>query len=138
METNDKYIEGLKEKRAQAIKDWDRETYVKTTRKLGYDIGEVPWLAQEPKEKEDLEEIVLEERGKIGSISLKADKNKEFVEIMNSTSSQNIKQSYTRRKLKRVLGKLKREGYETNYDPDMNTTELWNCYFKDRRAILNL
>lgn len=136
METNEEYIEGLKGKRAQAIAEGDRETYIKTTLELGYDIGEVPWLAQEPKEKEDLEAIVLEEK-KIENTSLKVDESKS-IEIMNSRSLQNIKQSSTRRKLKKLLGDLKREGYVTNYRPDMNTTELWDCYFKDRRAILNL
>lgn len=139
METNEGYIKELKEKRAQAIKDWDRKTYIETTEKLGYDINEVPWLAGEPEEKEGfLEEIVLEGCGKTKDISLKVDKNKEFAEIMNSKSCQNIKQSYTRRKLKEVLGKLERAGYDTNYSPNMNTTEMWVCYFKDRRDILNL
>ena len=137
MEDNDKYIEGLKEKRAQAIRDWDRETYIKTTAKLGLDLGEVPGLVVEPEERENLEKIVLEERGKIENIPLKVDKSK-FVEIMNSRSGQNIKQSNTRRKLKRVLGMLKIKGYETNYSPDMNTAEMWTCYFKDRRNILSL
>jgi len=135
---NESYIANLKEKREQAIKDWDRETYVKTTGKLGLDLGEVPDLAKEPEEKEDLEEIVLEEGGKIGNISLKTDKNKKYVEIINSRSFQNIKQPKTRQKLKGILGSLKRKGYETNYSPKMNLTEMWNCYFEDRRAILSL
>ena len=137
METNEEYVEGLKEKRAQAIVERDRETYIKTTLELGYEIGEVPLLVEEPKEKEDLEEIVLEESGKIEDNSLKTD-NSEIVEIVNSRSLQNIKQSKTRQKLKGILGSLKRKGYETNYSPNMNTTEMWNCYFEDRRHILSL
>jgi len=137
METNEEYVEGLKEKRAQAIVERDRETYIKTTLELGYEIGEVPLLVEEPKEKEDLEEIVLEESGKIEDNSLKTD-NSEIVEIVNSRSLQNIEQSKTRQKLKGILGSLKRKGYETNYSPNMNTTEMWNCYFKDRRHILSL
>ncbi len=127
----------LEEKRAQAIVEGDRDIYIKTTVELGYDINEVPWLAGEPEEKENLEEIILEERGKIGNIPLNVDKSK-CVEIINSISCQNIRQSHTRRKIKQVLGKLKIEGYETNYSPDMNTIEMWACYFKDRRDILSL
>ena len=132
-----KHEQNLEEKRAQAIVEGDRDAYIKTTLELGYDINEVPWLAGEPEERENLEKIVLEERGKIRNISLKVDKSK-FVEIINSTSCQNIRQSNTRRKLKRVLGMLKIKGYETNYSPDMNTAEMWTCYFKDRRNILSL
>ncbi len=135
---NESHIANLKEKREQAIRDWDRETYVKITGKLGLDLGEVPNLAKEPEERDDLEKIVLEESGKIGNISLKTDKNKEYVEIINSRSLQNIKQPKTRQKLKGILGLLQRKGYETNYSPNMNTTEMWNCYFEDRRAILSL
>ena len=135
---NESHIANLKEKRDQAIRDWDRETYVKITGKLGLDLGEVPNLAKEPEERDDLEKIVLEESGKIGNISLKTDKNKEYVEIINSRSLQNIKQPKTRQKLKGILGLLQRKGYETNYSPNMNTTEMWNCYFEDRRAILSL
>ena len=129
--------QNLEEKRAQAIVEGNRDVYIKTTLELGYDINEVPWLAGEPEEKENLEEIVLEERGKIGNISLKVDKSK-FVEIMNSRSRQNIEQGQTRRKLKKILGELKRKGYGTNYSPGMNTAEMWTCYFKDRRDILSL
>jgi len=129
--------QNLENIREQAIVERDREKYIQTTLELGYDIGEVPWLAGEPEEREDLEEIILEEE-KIENVPLKVDKNKEFVEIMNSKSFQNIKQSYTRRKLKKLLGSLKRKGYETNYSPNMNTTEMLGCYFKDRRDILNL
>ena len=135
---NESHIANLKEKREQAIRDWDRETYVKITGKLGLDLGEVPNLAKEPEERDDLEKIVLEESGKIGNISLKTDKNKEYVEIINSRSLQNIKQPKTRQKLKGILGLLQRKGYETNYSPNMNTTEMWNCYFEDRRHILSL
>ena len=133
---NEVYIANLKRQRKQAIINSDRENYIKTTLELGLDLAEVPYLAKEPEEKEDLEEIVLEER-KIENIPLKVDKSK-FVEIMNLRSCKNIKQSYTRRKLKEILGKLKRKGYETNYSPNMNLTEMWNCYFEDRRAILSL
>ena len=140
METNEEYVEGLKEKREQAIKEGDRESYTKITLELGLDLGldlgEVPDLAKEPEERDDLEKIVLEE-GEIENIPLKVDKSK-CVEIMNARSFQNIKQSCTRRKLKEILGKLEGAGYETTYSPKMNTVEMWNCYFKDRRVILNL
>jgi len=129
--------QNLENIREQAIVERDREKYIQTTLELGYDIGEVPWLAGEPEEREDLEEIILEEE-KIENVPLKVDKNKEFVEIMNSKSFQNIKQSYTRRKLKKLLGSLKRKGYETNYSPNMNTIEMLGCYLKDRKDILNL
>ena len=134
---NEVYIANLKRQRKKAIINSDRENYIKTTLELGLDLAEVPYLAKEPEERDDLEKIVLEEGGKIEDNSLKTDNN-EFVEIINSRSLQNIEQSYTRRKLKGVLGKLKRKGYNTDYSPNMNTTEMWNCYFEDRRHILSL
>lgn len=85
-----RYDQNLERKRAQAITEGDREKYIKTTSALGYDLNEVPWLAGEPKEKEDLADLVLAEGGEMKNISLKADKNKEFVEIINSKSYQNI------------------------------------------------
>ena len=66
------------------------------------------------------------------------EKDLEYYDIITSKSYQNIMQGQTRRKLKRVLGRLKKERYETNYSPNMSTTEMWDCYFDARKDILNL
>jgi len=130
--------QNLEKTRAQAIVEGDSDTYIKTTLELGYDLKEVPWLAEEPKEKEDLADIVLAEGGEMKNISLKTDKNKEFVEIINSKSYQNIIQGPTRQKLKRIIGDLKRKGYDTPYSPDMDTSGILRCYLNARRDILKL
>jgi len=86
----------------------------------------------------NLANLVLAKGGEMKNISLKADKNKEFVELINSISYQNIMQGQTRRKLKGVMGKLKRKGYDTLYSPNMDTSEMWGCYLNARKDILKL
>ena len=82
--------------------------------------------------------LVLDKGGDMKNISLKADKNKEFVEIINSKSYQNIIQNPTRQKLKRIMGDLKRKGYETPYFPNMDTSDILRCYLDARKDILKL
>jgi len=82
--------------------------------------------------------LVLDKGGEMKNISLKTDKNKEFVEIINLTPYQNIIQNQTRQKLKRIMGKLKRKGYDTLYSPDMDTSGILRCYLNARKDILKL
>ena len=86
----------------------------------------------------NLASLVLDKGRKMKNISLKTDKNEEFVEIINSRSYQNIIQGPTRQKLKRIMRELKRKGYDTPYSPDMDTSDILRCYLNARKDILKL
>ena len=137
METNEEYIKGLKEKRARAITERDGIMYIQTTEALGFDLDEIPGLADKGYDQMALEQNPSKNTGGLEA-SLESDKKAKWVGIINSTNYFSIRQGPTRLKLKRVLGKLKKAGCDTKYDPKMNTSEMWGCYFKDKKNILSL
>ena len=137
-----RYEQNLIKKREKAIKESDGVNYVLTTLSLGFNLDEVPGLAEEGYAQMALDTKKSMDTGGLEEISLELDKElKEqlkFTKIMNSTSYKSIMQSKTRLKLKRVLGELQRAGYEIDYSPDMSTSEMLNLYFPARKDILNL
>ncbi len=130
-----KYERNLEEERAEAILERDGLTYIKTTAALGLDLNEIPDLAEEGYAQMEIEKN--QSRKSLENIPLVSDEESEFVRIINSKSLHNILQSKTRLKLKGILGRLKKAGYNTNYSPSMNTSEMKRCYFEARKDILN-
>lgn len=132
METNEEYIKNLEKKRAQAISEGDRETYVKTTLELGYDIGEVPWLAEEPEEKEDLEEIVLE-NGIGKSLSSKL---KRLYDIVNRSFSElQSGERISPKEYKQRLSELKKAGWPVKRYSEMRRREVKSCFSRVQQKI---
>ena len=137
-----RYEQNLIKKRERAIDEKDGVAYIQTTLELGYDLDEIPGLADEGYSQMVLDTGKSMNLGGLEEISLELDKELkrqlEFTKIINLSTLSSIRQSKTRLKLKGILGKLKKKGYDTNYSPNMNNSEMWKCYFKARRDILSL